>query len=608
MLRIGNGYDVHRLVEGRRLMLGGVEVPHTKGVLGHSDGDVLLHAITDAIIGALGLGDIGLHFPDNDENLKDIDSAILLKKINNIMKEKNYRIVNLDSIIVIQKPKLRPHIDSIRDNIAKILEIEPELVNVKAKTEEKLGFTGDETGVKSYCVVLLEKIMLDKTSFRKSVLTFLLPIAIQNLINVAISSTDVIMLGRYSEVALSASSLAGQVQFILILLFFGIASGATVLTAQYWGKKDIKSIEKVLAIGIKIAFFVSIGFFIFAFFFSRTAMRLFSNDEATILQGIRYLKIVSFSYLTTSISIVYLVTMRSVERVGVSTVAYATSFVSNLIINYLLIYGNFGFPEMGVEGAAIGTLVARIIELGIVFYYNSKNHHFVSIKWKYIKSLDPVLKKDFFKYSAPTMMNELLWAGGTAAGIAILGRLGTSIVAANSITSVVRQLAMVFAFGLANTAAVMVGKEIGKKDFHTAEIYAKKLLFYSFLSSLVGVALLYIAKPFIISKFALNAEVEDFLNHTINVLFYYIPLQSISAVLIVGVFRAGGDTKFALISDAIPLWCGSVLLSAIGAFYLGLSTKLVYILIMSDEIIKLPLIIWRYRSRKWINNITRELK
>ena len=157
MLRIGNGYDVHRLVEGRKLMLGGVEVPHTKGVLGHSDGDVLLHAITDAIIGALGLGDIGLHFPDNDENLKDINSAILLKKINDIMKKKNYKIVNLDTIIVIQKPKLRPYIDSIRDNIAKILEIDSELINVKAKTEEKLGFTGDESGVKSYCVVLLEK-------------------------------------------------------------------------------------------------------------------------------------------------------------------------------------------------------------------------------------------------------------------------------------------------------------------------------------------------------------------------------------------------------------------------------------------------------------------
>ena len=318
--------------------------------------------------------------------------------------------------------------------------------------------------------------MLDKSSFRKTVFAFLLPMAIQNLINVAVSSTDVIMLGRYSEVALSASSLASQIQFILILLFFGIGSGATVLTAQYWGKKDTKSIEKILAIGIKIAFGLSLFFFIFAFFFSRVAMSLFTNDETTILEGIKYLKIVSFSYLTTSISIVYLVTMRSVERVTVSTITYATSFVSNFIINYLLIFGNFGFAKMGIEGAAIGTLVARLIELGIVFYYNSKNHHFVSIKWKYIKSLDPILKKDFLKYSSPTMMNELLWASGTATGVAILGRLGNSIVAANSITSVVRQLAMVFAFGLANTAAIMVGKEIGKKDFHTAEIYSKKLL------------------------------------------------------------------------------------------------------------------------------------
>ena len=449
--------------------------------------------------------------------------------------------------------------------------------------------------------------MLDKTSFKKTVLAFLLPMAIQNLINVAISSTDVIMLGRYSEVTLSASSLASQIQFILILLLFGIGSGATVLTAQYWGKKDIKSIEKVMAISIKVAFTLSLFFFVFAFFFSKNAMRLFTNDKSTVLEGIKYLKIVSFSYLTTSISIVYLVTMRSVERVVISTVTYAISFVSNFIINYLLIFGNFGFPKLGIRGAAIGTLIARLIELGIVFYYNSKNHHFVSIKWKYIKSLDPILKKDFLKYSSPTMMNELLWASGTATGVAILGRLGNSIVAANSITSVVRQLAMVFAFGLANTAAIMVGKEIGKKDFHTAEIYSKKLLLYSFLSSLLGVALLLIAKPFIIKKFSLNIEVENYLNFTLNILFYYIPLQSISAVLIVGVFRAGGDTKFALIADILPLWCGSVLISAFAAFYLNLPTKIIYLLIMSDEIIKQPLIIWRYRSKKWINNVTREL-
>jgi len=150
MLRIGNGYDVHKLVEERTLILGGVEIPHTKGVLGHSDGDVLIHAIMDAMLGALALGDIGQHFPDTDMKYENIDSTILIA-------ERGYRVINLDSIIVLQKPKVKPYIEAMRKRVAEILEIDIEQVSVKATTEEKLGFTGDESGVKSYCVVLLEK-------------------------------------------------------------------------------------------------------------------------------------------------------------------------------------------------------------------------------------------------------------------------------------------------------------------------------------------------------------------------------------------------------------------------------------------------------------------
>ena len=157
MIRIGNGYDVHKLVEGRKLVLGGIEIPHTKGVLGHSDGDVLIHAIMDAMLGALALGDIGQHFPDNDMQYKNIDSAILLKKVKELIAQKGYKIINLDSIIVLQKPKVKPYIEAMREKIAKILEVSVDQVSVKATTEEKLGFTGDETGVKSYCVVLLQK-------------------------------------------------------------------------------------------------------------------------------------------------------------------------------------------------------------------------------------------------------------------------------------------------------------------------------------------------------------------------------------------------------------------------------------------------------------------
>lgn len=157
MLRIGNGYDVHKLIEGRKLILGGVEIPHTKGVLGHSDGDVLIHAIMDAMLGALALGDIGQHFPDTDMKYENIDSTILLTRVKELIRERGYRVVNLDSIIVLQKPKVKPYIEAMRKRVAEVLEIDVEQVSVKATTEEKLGFTGDELGVKSYCVVLLEK-------------------------------------------------------------------------------------------------------------------------------------------------------------------------------------------------------------------------------------------------------------------------------------------------------------------------------------------------------------------------------------------------------------------------------------------------------------------
>ncbi len=158
MMRIGNGYDVHKLVEGRKLVLGGVEIPHEKGVLGHSDGDVLIHAVMDAILGALALGDIGQHFPDTDMQYEGIDSRILLAKVNDLMRGKGYQIGNLDSIIVAQKPKLKDYLNEMRISIAKILDTEMENVSVKATTEEKLGFTGNEEGIKAYCVVLLQKI------------------------------------------------------------------------------------------------------------------------------------------------------------------------------------------------------------------------------------------------------------------------------------------------------------------------------------------------------------------------------------------------------------------------------------------------------------------
>lgn len=154
-MRIGHGYDVHRFAEGRDLVLGGVKIPHDRGLLGHSDADVLTHAVMDALLGAAALGDIGLHFPDSDPAYRGISSLSLLERVGKLLREKGYSVGNIDATVVAQEPRLRPYIDAMRENIAAALGVDAELVSVKATTEEGLGFTGERRGIAAHAVCLL---------------------------------------------------------------------------------------------------------------------------------------------------------------------------------------------------------------------------------------------------------------------------------------------------------------------------------------------------------------------------------------------------------------------------------------------------------------------
>ncbi|MBQ5777514.1 MAG: 2-C-methyl-D-erythritol 2,4-cyclodiphosphate synthase [Oscillospiraceae bacterium] len=154
-MRIGHGYDVHKLTSGRKLILGGVDIPYDKGLLGHSDADVLLHAISDALLGAAALGDIGKHFPPDDERFRDADSLLLLAHVGKLVKESGYTVSNIDSTVLAQRPKLAPHIEKMRENIARALELDVSAVSVKATTEEGLGFTGSGDGIAAHAVALI---------------------------------------------------------------------------------------------------------------------------------------------------------------------------------------------------------------------------------------------------------------------------------------------------------------------------------------------------------------------------------------------------------------------------------------------------------------------
>lgn len=451
----------------------------------------------------------------------------------------------------------------------------------------------------------MEFITKESKAFYKIVFALVLPMALQNLINVAITSTDVIMLGKVGETALSASSLAGQVQFIMTLIFFGITSGAAVLTAQYWGKGDTRTIEKVMGIALRISLGVAILFTVLVLLFAEQIMSIFTPDTAVIAEGVKYLKIVMFTYILTAITMVYLNIMRSVECVVISTVVYLSSLIINIILNSIFIFGLYGFPKMGIEGAALATLIARALELVIVMVYAKRYNKVIHFKLSDIFISDKVILKDFLKYSMPVIFNELMWGLACSMNAVVIGHLGSSVVAANAVAQVTRQLATVIAFGIANAAAIIIGKTIGENDYDKARKYAKRFMKLSLLAGLMGGIVILIVRPIIMASLTLTPSAQGYLSIMMFVMSYFVIAQALNTTFVVGIFRAGGDTKFGLAIDVATMWGGSILLGALAAFVFKWSIPVVYMLLMSDEIIKIPLTVWRYKSMKWLKNVTR---
>lgn len=451
----------------------------------------------------------------------------------------------------------------------------------------------------------MESTILDNKSFYKMAFGLVMPMALQNLINVGINSIDVLMLGKVGETVLSGASLASQIQFIMNLIFFGLTSGAAVLTAQYWGKGDTKSIEKILGICMRFSILVAIFFTTVALLFPSQAMRIFTSEEPVIAEGVKYLRIIAFSYLLTSITMIYLNVMRSMEKVVVSTVIYLISLIVNLIVASILIFGLFGVPQMGIQGAAIATLTSRCVELVCVIVYAKKYNKTVHFNPSKLFVRDKLLFKDFMIYSIPVTINELMWGAGVAMNSVVIGHLGSSVVSANSVTQITRQLATVIAFGIANATAITIGKTIGENNIEAAKVYAKRFVMLSIAAGSFGALIILAIRPVLMSVLSISDITRGYLSVMMFVMSYFVIAQALNTVLIVGVFRGGGDIKFGLVLDITTMWGGSILFGILAAFVFKWSVPVVYIILMSDEIIKIPLSLMRYKQKKWLNNVTR---
>ncbi|QEK18067.1 putative FMN/FAD exporter YeeO [[Clostridium] hylemonae DSM 15053] len=443
-------------------------------------------------------------------------------------------------------------------------------------------------------------------SFYRNVFALVIPMAIQNLINVGVTAADVIMLGKVGEKVLSGASLAGQIQFIMTLLFMGITSGATVLTAQYWGKKDTRTIEKVLGMGLSAGIVTAVLFAAAALFIPEQLMHIYSSDPEVIAEGVKYLRIVGSSYLFMAVTQVYLNIMRSIERVLIATFVYSISLLVNIAVNALLIFGLMGFPAMGIRGAAVGTLIARITEMFIVLLYAFVHNKLVRIRFRDLIRIDKVLFRDYMTYAMPVVLNEVMWGLGSSANTAIIGHLGSAAVAANSVAQVARQLATVVVFGIAHAAAIYLGKTIGERKLEYAKAYAKRFIWLSVIIGAAGGAVILIAAPLANASLALTGQAKGYLTFMFFVMSYFTVAQSLNGTMVIGIFRSGGDTKFGLIMDVSTMWGCSIIIGAVAAFVFHASVPVVYVILMSDELIKIPLTLKRYVSYKWLKDVTRE--
>ncbi|MDD7143536.1 MAG: MATE family efflux transporter [bacterium] len=460
--------------------------------------------------------------------------------------------------------------------------------------------------IKSFSRQTEDKMDINWKNFYKQVCLLIIPMALQNLINVGVQAADVFMLGRVGEKVLSGASLAGQIQFIMTLILFGTTSGATVLTAQYWGKKDTRTIEKILGMGMLIGIGGALAFALAAELIPETLLRIYTNDPEVIAEGVKYLRIVALSYVIMAATQVYLYIMRSIERVVIATVVYGASLIVNIIVNAVLIFGLMGFPKMGIEGAAIGTLISRILGLMIVIWYAKFRNKVVRFHLSDMWNIDKVLLKDFLFYATPVILNELVWGMGSSANTAVIGHLGSAAVAANSVVQVVRELSTVVVFGVSNATAIYLGKTIGERQYELARAYGRRFAVLSVITGFIAAGIILVSAPAVSRFMTLSPEAKSYLMFMFFVMSYFALCQAINTTLVVGVFRSGGDTRFGLRLDATTMWCCSILLGAIAAFVFRASVPVVYVLLMSDEVIKVPITVKRFLGYKWIKNVTRE--
>ncbi|MBR6653840.1 MAG: MATE family efflux transporter [Oscillospiraceae bacterium] len=443
-------------------------------------------------------------------------------------------------------------------------------------------------------------------SFYRTFFPLLAVITLQQLAALAVNLVDNLMLGRYTELALSGATLVNQLQFVLQQLIAGIGMGVSVLGSQYWGKQEISPIRRISSVGLKFSVVLGLIFLLVTSFAPEFSLRLFTNDRTVIAEGMRYLDIMRWTYLIFAISNVLMYSLQSVETAFIGTVMSISTIIINVCLNYCFIFGNFGAPELGIRGAAIATLTSRSVELVIILVYIFFIDKKLKFRPRHLINLDFAYLKDFTKAALPVMVSGGLWGVAQGAQTAILGHMSATVIAANSIASVIFQIFVVVGMSSANASSVTMGKTVGEGKLDKVRSYSRTTQLIFLVIGVVAAIAMFSCRNAIVSLYAVSEETKALAKSFLVVMSittigtcYEYPVEG-------GIIAGGGDPKYQAIVDTLFMWLFTIPVSAVAAFVFHAPPIVVFCLLKADQLLKcIPnaIVCNRY---KWVKQLTRD--
>ena len=449
--------------------------------------------------------------------------------------------------------------------------------------------------------------MIKEKTFYKSFMILALSLALQNLLTYGVNMMDTVMLGRYSQDAMGGVSLCNQVQYLLQMLVVGAGEGAVVLGSQYWGKGNLKPIPHIIGVALRFGGSLAVILFGIVLFFPTQLLRLLSNDSAVIAEGAKYFQIICFTYIIFTVTNILVASLRSIGIVKIGYIISGSTLVINVCLNYCLIYGNFGFPELGVRGAAIATLVSRCVELLIVIYYLKYKEHKLHLTLTKLLHIDTSYIRDYTRVSSPVLINQALWGVAQMVQTGILGHLGGDVTAANAIAVQVFQVLSVVAYGAASASGIVVGRTIGEGDAQRLHPLVNTLQILFLTIGLCSGFLIFILRAPILMVFGgtLTKRAYELSMQFMLVLSITTVGTSYQMACDNGIIRGGGDTAFSAKMNLISMWLIIVPFSAMAAFWWKCAPVIVFFLLKWDQLYKAIPVVIRLRSWKWVKKVTR---